>query len=93
MGTGLAVRHCSALHRPPITDRPHEERLMSTRGSRKSRVVTTHPRFEPSRVAAACLVDAYACLVPLRRRTVRTALPPQTTPAASPLHQEGRVVR
>jgi hypothetical protein len=64
---------------------------MSTRGSRRSRVVMTHPRFEPSRVAAACLVDAYGRLVPLRHRAVRTALPPQAIPAVSRVPQEGRV--
>lgn len=61
---------------------------MSGRGNRRTRVVAIHPRFEPSRVAAACLMDAYACLVPLRRRAVRTLSRPQATPAASGMRQQ-----
>ncbi len=61
---------------------------MSGRGNRRTRVVAIHPRFEPSRVAAACLVDAYERLVPLRQRAVRAAFQPQPTPAASHMHQE-----
>jgi hypothetical protein len=63
---------------------------MSGRGNRRTRVMAIHPRFEPSRVAAACLVDAYERLVPLRRRPIRTpALPAR--PMVHRTHQEGGV--
>ena len=64
---------------------------MSGRGNRRTRVVAIHPRFEPSRVAVACVVDAYERLVPLRQRTMRTAFQPQPTAAASQMHQERQV--
>jgi hypothetical protein len=62
---------------------------MSGRGKRRTRVVAIQVRFEPSRVAAACLGDAYECLVPLRRRAVRTPSQPQATPVASRVRQHG----
>lgn len=40
--------------------------------------------FEPSRVAAACLADAYARVVPVRRRVLGTARAAQYASAAQP---------
>ena len=64
---------------------------MSGRGNRRARVVAIHPRFEPSRVAAACLADAYERLLPLRQRAIRPAFQPQPTAAARQMHQERQV--
>jgi hypothetical protein len=49
---------------------------MQRHGERRERPVWSpqvHTRFEPSRLAETCLSDAYARLVPLVRRQVRTA--------------------
>jgi hypothetical protein len=42
--------------------------------------------FEPSRTAAACLADAYARVVPVRRRAVRS----DHGPPAAPDRAKGR---
>jgi hypothetical protein len=40
--------------------------------------------FEPSRTAAACLADAYARVVPVRRRAVRSDHGPPAAPDRAP---------
>lgn len=44
---------------------------MAKRGEKKVPVLTVHVVFEPSRLAPACLADAYERVLPLRRRTLR----------------------
>ncbi len=53
---------------------------MAKRGERRVPVLTVHLVFEPSRLAAACLADAYERVLPLRRRisrSDRTHTPPR----------------
>jgi hypothetical protein len=45
--------------------------------------------FEPTRTSAACLAEAYARLVPARRRAVRSAQAQLGVPAATPLQRTG----
>ena len=63
-----------------------QEAPMSGREWSKTRTLVIRPHFEPSRVAAHCLVEAYECLVPVRRRALRGArpLPPPAATGRAP---------
>jgi hypothetical protein len=56
------------------------------RQARPRRQMQVHTRFEPSHVAQQCLVEAYVRLVPLWRRSVRSAAPP-ASPATGPIQE------
>ncbi len=49
--------------------------------------------FEPSRVAAACLADAYGRVVPVHRRPVRAMPRPSVRPGVARLRPGGGTVR
>ena len=51
--------------------------------------VTIHPVFEPSRLARACLEEAYAHVVPKVRRPSQAVPPVQPATDAPALSQQG----
>ena len=78
-------------HWRPAPSSTREEGLMR-RSRTPSRPLVIRSRFEPSHLAAASLVEAYACLVPIRHRPILAAPPPRAVPLAT-TRQEGGSVR
>ncbi len=58
---------------PPTTTliRGTEGGTVAHRDRTKARSLTVRRSFEPTRIAPACVVDAYERVVPITRRTVR----------------------
>jgi hypothetical protein len=56
---------------------------MVPRDPKPSPALTVRPAFEPHRLAATWLADAYERLVPTPRRATRLRRPPPATPATS----------
>lgn len=62
---------------------------MAQRVRRAETTLEVRVMFEPNRLAAACLADAYAQLVPVRRRSVH-AIPRPSGPRSAPWPQPAR---
>ena len=59
-------------------------------GARRTvRPLVVRRRFEPSRVAAACLAAAYERVVPIARRPVRAAREPDGADRVTAARREG----
>lgn len=66
---------------------------MCSQGRKSPGPVVIRAGFEPTRVAAACLAEAYACLLPIRRRAVRTARPVDVAARTGRPRREGSGAR
>ncbi len=66
---------------------------MAKRGERRMPMLTVRVVFEPSRLAPACLADAYERVLPLRRRTIRRDRTPSHPPHADGARQTGGTAR
>ena len=73
------VPRCSVIHLIRILIRGTTGGTVAKPDRTKPRTLTVRRIFEPSRVAPACLVDAYERVVPVPRRMIRTD---QSTPLA-----------
>jgi hypothetical protein len=74
---------------PPTTTliRGTEGGTVAHRDRTKARSLTVRRSFEPTRIAPACLVDAYEQVVPITRRPIRGA---RTHERISPLATKRR---
>jgi hypothetical protein len=91
MGTGFSGHpsRCGRLWRT----RPHgsKESSVARRQHQASRTLEVRLTFEPSRVSAACVVQAYERVVPITRRPVpRARSARQTEDAQLTQHVGGR---
>ena len=85
------VPQCTVIHLTRILSRGTTGGKVAKPNRTKPRTLTVRRSFEPSRVAPACLVDAYERLVPVTRRTLRTAQSTKSVPqAGTKRRQEGR---
>lgn len=66
---------------------------MAKRGERSVPMLTVHLVFEPSRLAPACLADAYERVLPLRRRIIRGNHLNRHPPHADGIRQTGGTAR
>lgn len=91
MGTGFSGHH-SRLSRPWRTWRHRiKESSVARRQHQASKTLEVRLTFEPSRVSAACVVQAYARVVPITRRPVpRARAARQTEDAQRTQHVGGR---
>ena len=63
---------------------------MARRAYTPSRTLEVRLTFEPSRVSAACVVQAYERVVPITRRPAPQARAPRQAEDAQPTQQVGR---
>jgi hypothetical protein len=91
MGTGFSGHHsrCGQLWR---TQRHgSKESSVARRQHQTSRPLEVRRTFEPSRVSAACVMQAYERVVPITRRpAAQTRAAQQTEGAPLPQHVGGR---
>lgn len=66
---------------------------MAKRGERRAPMLTVRVVFEPSRLAPACLADAYERVLPLRRRIIRSDHRNRRPPYADGTRQTGGTAR
>jgi hypothetical protein len=72
MEPGFRVPHCSGSQPTATLIRGIEGGRVTHRDRTKPRILTVRRTFEPSRVAPACVVDAYERVVPSARRAIRS---------------------
>ncbi len=63
--------HYRVLPPPPTLIRGTEGGTVAHRDRTKARIRTVRRTFEPTRIAPACLGDAYEQVVPITRRAIR----------------------
>src|SRR5712691_4040457 len=80
----------SAPH--PVANRPatHSEISVARRGRTGSTTLEVRITLAPRRVSPACVMQAYARVVPLTRRTTLQALPPRPDEHAPQTQPVGR---
>jgi hypothetical protein len=66
------VPHYRVLPPPPTLIRGTEGGTVAHRDRTKPRILIVRRSFEPTRIALACLGDAYEQVVPITRRPIRT---------------------
>ena len=68
MGTGFSGHHCIRCCPLPSPRHGSKEAVVARRDHNPSRTLEVRITFEPSRVSAACVVQAYERVVPITRR-------------------------
>jgi hypothetical protein len=77
----------------PLLNAPrhgHKEASVARRGHRRRTTLAVRITFEPSRVSPACVVQAYARVVPITRRPTPQARAPQQAEDAPQTQHVGR---
>lgn len=89
MGPGFRVPRCSVIHLTRSLIRGTMGGTVDKPDRTKPRTLTVKRIFEPSRVAPACLVDAYERVVPVARRAIRTDQTTRQAPQAGTKRRSG----
>jgi hypothetical protein len=72
MELGFRVPRCSVSQPTTTLTRRIEGGTVAQRDRTRPRTLTVRRTFEPTRIAPACMVDAYERVVPSARRAIRT---------------------
>ena len=91
MEPGFRVPHCSGSQPTATLIRGIEGGRVTHRDRTKPRILTVRRTFEPSRVAPACVVDAYERVVPIARRTIRSDRWHEQVPQLGTKRRKGKV--
>ena len=91
MGPGFRVPRCSVSRLTTTLIRGITGGRVAHRDRTKSRTLTVRRTFEPTRIAPACVVDAYERVVPIARRPIRSDRSHEQVPQLGTNRRKGKV--
>lgn len=83
--------HYSVIPLTTTLIRGTEGGTVAHRDRTKPRTLTVRRTFEPTRIAPACVVDAYERVVPITRRTIRSDRCHEQGPQCGTKRRKGKV--
>ena len=88
---GFRVPHYGVIPATTTLIRGTEGGTVAHRDRTNPRTLTVRRTFEPTRIAPACVVDAYERVVPIARRTIRSDRCHEQVPQLGTKRRKGKV--
>jgi hypothetical protein len=88
---GFRVPQYSVIPATTTLIRGTEGGTVAHRDRTNPRTLTVRRTFEPTRIAPACVVDAYERVVPIARRTIRSDRSHEQVPQRGTKRRKGKV--